>query len=547
MNLSQALLHALRNHGAREIFGIPGDFALDFFAEMERTGVLPLYTLSHEPAVGFAADGAARYGGGLGVAAVTYGAGALNMVNAVAAAYAEKTPVVVISGAPGESERETGLLLHHQAKTIDSQFAIYREITCHQARLDDPARAPADIAAALQACLRHSRPVYLELPRDKVAAPCRAVEMFAPALFDPQAVAACVDELLARLASALSPVLMAGIEVRRYGLEAKVAQLIRRLNIPVVTSFMGRGVLADCGLTIAGTYLGVAGDAEVTELVEASDALLMMGVILSDTNFGVSRRKIDLRKSILALDGQVTLGYHVYSDISLEALLDGLLARTDMRPVSNNFPAAVCRDLPRNLRDDEGPISPADIAAAVNDLVEQGQHFPIVSDIGDCLFTALDIRSSAVLAPGYYATMGFGVPAGMGLQARSGERPLILVGDGAFQMTGWELGNCRRYGWDPIVVVLNNAGWEMLRTIRPGSRFNDLGDWDFCAAAAALGGDGLRAASRRELKAALQSAVNTRGRFQLIDAKIPAGAISRTLSRFVSGVTRLHGGPGPAG
>ena len=86
MNLSQALLHALKNHGAREIFGIPGDFALDFFAEVERAGVLPLYTLSHEPSVGFAADGAARYGGGLGVAAVTYGAGALNMVNAVVAA-----------------------------------------------------------------------------------------------------------------------------------------------------------------------------------------------------------------------------------------------------------------------------------------------------------------------------------------------------------------------------------------------------------------------------------------------------------------------------
>lgn len=547
MNLSQALLHALKNHGAREIFGIPGDFALDFFAEVERASVLPLYTLSHEPSVGFAADGAARYGGGLGVAAVTYGAGALNMVNAVAAAYAEKTPVVVISGAPGESERGTGLLLHHQAKTIDSQFAIYREITCHQARLDDPARAPADIAAALQACLRHSRPVYLELPRDKVVAPCRAVEMLAPTLSDPQAVAACVDELLARLMSACSPVLMAGIEVRRYGLEAKVAQLIRRLNIPVVTSFMGRGVLTDCGLTIAGIYLGAAGDAEVTELVEASDALLMMGVIVSDTNFGVSRRKIDLHKSILALDGQVALGYHVYSDISLEALLDGLLARTDMRPVRINFSAAVSRELPRNLRADEGPISPTDIAAAVNDLVEQGHHFPIVSDMGDCLFTALDIRNSALLAPGYYATMGFGVPAGMGLQARSGERPLILVGDGAFQMTGWELGNCGRYGWDPIVIVLNNAGWEMLRTIRPGSRFNDLGDWDFAAAAAALGGDGLRAASRRELKEALQRAVNTRGKFQLIDAKIPAGAISPTLSRFVSGVTGVHGRPGRAG
>ena len=122
MNVAQALLHALEEHGAREIFGIPGDFAMAFFRVAEDSGILPLYTLSHEPGVGFAADAAARARLGLGVAAVTYGAGALNMVNAVAAAYAEKSPVVVISGAPGKDEANRGLLLHHQAKTLASQF-----------------------------------------------------------------------------------------------------------------------------------------------------------------------------------------------------------------------------------------------------------------------------------------------------------------------------------------------------------------------------------------------------------------------------------------
>jgi indolepyruvate decarboxylase len=104
---------------------------------------LPLYTLSHEPGVGFAADAAARIIGGLGVAAVTYGAGALNMVNPVAAAYAEKSPLVVLSGGPGKNESKAGLLLHHQAKTLDSQFQIFKEITCDQVRLDDAGRAPS--------------------------------------------------------------------------------------------------------------------------------------------------------------------------------------------------------------------------------------------------------------------------------------------------------------------------------------------------------------------------------------------------------------------
>jgi hypothetical protein len=102
--------------------------------------------------VGFAADASARAHMGLGVAAVTYGAGALNMVNAVAAAYAEKSPLVVLSGGPGKGESRSGLLLHHQAKTLDSQFRMFREITCDQVRLDDAARAPADIARVLANC-----------------------------------------------------------------------------------------------------------------------------------------------------------------------------------------------------------------------------------------------------------------------------------------------------------------------------------------------------------------------------------------------------------
>ena len=96
----------------------------------------------------------------LGVAAVTYGAGALNMINSVAAAYAEKSPLVVLSGGPGKGESHSGLLLHHQAKTLDSQYRIFEEITCDRVRLDDAARAPADIARVLGNCLKHSRPVH---------------------------------------------------------------------------------------------------------------------------------------------------------------------------------------------------------------------------------------------------------------------------------------------------------------------------------------------------------------------------------------------------
>jgi indolepyruvate decarboxylase len=194
---------------------------------------------------------------------------------------------------------------------------------------------------------------------------------------------------------------------------------------------------------------------------------------------------------------------------------------------------------PRGFVADEATLAPVDIARAINDLMAVEGRIPSATDVGDCLFTAMDIDHTALVAPGYYASMGFGVPAGLGVQAASGERPLILVGDGAFQMTGWELGNCRRYGWDPIVIVLNNASWEMLRTFQPESKFNDLDDWRFADAVAALGGEGCRVHTRREFKAALDHALATRGRFQLIEAMIPRGVLSATLARFVAGVKRV--------
>ena len=539
MKLAEVLLHALRAHGARQIFGIPGDFALPFFKVIEESGILPLYTLSHEPAVGFAADATARMNCALGVAAVTYGAGALNMVNAVAGAYAERSPVVVVSGAPGKGEAGTGLLLHHQAKTLDSQFRIYSEITCEQVVLDDATRATARIARALARCRSESRPVYIELPRDMVGANADPVTPLPPDPVDVDALLACVDEILARLAAASDPVLMVGVEVRRYALEDKVAELARRLGLPVVTSLMGRGLLANADAPLLGTYLGVAGDPAITARVEGSDALFLLGVIISDTNFGVSARKIDLRRTIRALAGDVTLGYHTYPGLPLPALVDAMLARVPPRPAS---PAAVRAQHPRGLVADDSPIAPGDIARAVNDLMAARGPVPIATDIGDCMFTAMDIDHTSLVAPGYYASMGFGVPAGLGVQAASGERPLILVGDGAFQMTGWELGNCRKYGWDPIVIVLNNASWEMLRTFQPESKFNDLDDWNFAAAAQALGGDGVRVRTRREFKAALDVALAARGRFQLIEAMIPRGVLSDTLARFVAGVKRISAG-----
>jgi indolepyruvate decarboxylase len=537
MELGRVLLKALKDHGAEAIFGIPGDFALPFFRVIEEEAILPLYTLSHEPALGFAADGAARYSSALGVAAVTFGAGAFNVVNAVAGAYAERSPLVVISGAPGSVERAKGYGLHHQARTIESQYEVFEEITCAQARLDDAERAPIEIARVLREASEQSLPVYLELPRDMVSVQVKEVTKAPANPSSEPALEECAAEILARLTAASSPVLMVGVEVRRFGLEARVAELARILGLPVVTSFMGRGLLANTEPSAVGTYLGAAGHQEISRLVEESDELLLLGVIFSDTNFGVSAQQLDLRRTMRALGRRVGIGHHHYSDVPLSALVEALIAGA--KPV-NACPAipGLSADYPAGLKPDDQPVTPADIASGINDLMADHGHLPIASDVGDCLFTAMEIEHTELAAPGYYAGMGFGVPAGLGIQAVSGRRPLILVGDGAFQMTGWELGNCRRNGWDPLVVVFNNQSWEMLRAFQPESDFNDLDDWHFADLAKSLGGDGQRVSTRRELKAALERAWQVRGRFQIVEVMLERGVLSKTLSRFVSGISK---------
>jgi indolepyruvate decarboxylase len=532
--VATALLNGLKDQGAREIFGIPGDFVLPLFKVIEESGILPHYTLSHEPAVGFAADAAARYNCGLGVAVVTYGAGAFNLVNAVAGAYAERSPVVVVAGAPGAHERASGLLLHHQARAIDSQLAVFKEITCDQAALTDPAAAPHDVARVLRSARELSLPVYIEVPRDVVNAAAKAVPTLPQRPADPSALAECAEEILGRLSQAKSAVIVVDVEVRRYRIEERVATLARKLGIPVVTTFMGRGLLDGAPDVLSGTYLGLAGDPAITGLVEGADLLLLLGVILSDINFALSHQRLDPRRTVLAIGRTVSIGHHVYPDLPVDDLVDALNARAQRVRAAARGPHQGAT-YARGLVADETAIAPSDIACAVNDLFDRHGAMPMTSDVGDCLFVAMEIDNTTLAAPGYYAGMGFGVPAGIGVAATTGRRPLVLVGDGAFQMTGWELGNCRRYGLDPIVVLFNNASWEMLRVFQPESAFNDLDDWNFSAMAPSLGGHGDRVSTRRELVVALEQAIQRRGTFSLIEVMLPRGVTSHTLARFVAG------------
>ena len=163
--VGQHLLQAIKNLGVQTVYGIPGDVIIPFFKQIETEPGLKLVTLSHEPAVGFAAIGAARATQKPVVACVTSGPGALNMVNPTACAYSERVPLIVIAGGPSMAVRESGFIVHHNVKDPATQRAVYSEVTAKAVVIDNPKTAAYQIAEALAVCLNRMLPVYIEIPR----------------------------------------------------------------------------------------------------------------------------------------------------------------------------------------------------------------------------------------------------------------------------------------------------------------------------------------------------------------------------------------------
>ena len=168
-SIGQYLIQQLYAHGVRHVFGIPGDYVLGFYDQLSKSRLRIINTCDEQGA-GFAADAYARVRG-LGAVCVTYCVGGLKVANTTAEAFAEKSPVVVISGAPGMKERRKNPLLHHKVREFDTQKKVFEQLTVAATVLSEPQTAFQEIDRVLHAALRFKRPVYIELPRDLVDVP----------------------------------------------------------------------------------------------------------------------------------------------------------------------------------------------------------------------------------------------------------------------------------------------------------------------------------------------------------------------------------------
>jgi indolepyruvate decarboxylase len=516
------------------VFGIPGDYVLGFYDQLSKSKRVRIINTCDEQAAGFAADAYARVRG-LGAVCVTYCVGGLKLANTTAEAFAEKSPVVIISGAPGIKEREKNPLLHHKVKEFDTQKRVFEQLTCASTVLSDPQNAFQEIDRVLHAAKRHKQPVYIELPRDLVFAKGSGYHRPKPIheKSDPATLRAALAEAVEMINKARQPVILADVELHRFEQQEQLLKLVRRTNIPVAATVLGKSVIGEEQPFYIGVYEGALGRDDVRRYVESSDCVIMLGAFLTDINLGIYTARLDPLRSIYSNSEKFSIRYHTYENVRFKDFLAGLvkskLRRRRLGKIPRPSPVGNFRPRPGNA-----PITIKRLFQRLNDFITEDAI--VVADVGEALFAATDLyirQRTDFLGPAYYASMGFAVPAGIGAQFAAPKlRPLILVGDGAFQMTGMELATAARYGLNPVVIVLNNFGYGTERQIHDGP-FNDVHLWNYSRVPEVLGaGRGFLVKTEEELEHALTEARDWTESFCLIEVRLRPNDRSPALQRL---------------
>jgi TPP-dependent 2-oxoacid decarboxylase len=503
---------------------------LGFYQELIYSNKLKIINTCDEQGAGFAADAYARVNG-LGVVCVTYCVGGLKVANATAQAFAEKSPLVVISGAPGIKERRKNPLLHHKVRDFDTQQKIFEHMTIDSVLLSDSTTAVKDINRVLSSAIKYKRPVYIELPRDTVSAPIHAdQELYVdfPTSFnassenvkaaggvgyqtDIASMKEAISEAITLINSSSQPVIIAGVEIHRFALQDKLLQLINKTNIPFVSTVLSKSVISEDHPSYLGVYEGAMGYQSVREYVESSDCLILLGALMTDINFGISPTPIDQSRSIYVTSEKLSIKHHIFENILLQdfltCLIEAPLARRDFVNIGkqdDDVKSYYCNSNNNNNRcptvhknkhfsaERNRKITVQRLFECLN-LAITDNNTIVIADVGDSLFGALDLTihgQTDFLSPAYYLSMGFAVPAAMGAQLANPKlRPIVIVGDGAFQMTGMEVSTIVRFNLNPIIIVLNNKGYGTERPMLDGP-FNDILPWNYSQIPDIIGGHG---------------------------------------------------------
>jgi indolepyruvate decarboxylase len=533
------LVDRLHELGLEHLFSIAGDYSIEWLNRYVTPSPIAIIEEVNELNAGYAADGYARLKG-IGALCATYSAGTLCAVNAVAGAFVEKVPIVMINGTPDIKKtltfEQTGFSAHHFITGRETDLQSFEHITAAAVRVDNPDLAPVLIDYALTQCITERRPVYIELLQDMVDLTCpppRGTLSPARTMSDQANLAQSVAKVRERLAAAAKPLIWVGVEVDRLGLHKQTSSLIHQLNVPYVTELLSKAVLSEDDALFVGVLDGQASSTAVTDLARDSDFILALGVWLTDINsLGWSP---DLDKTAFVSLDTVKFGTYFSPQVALEHLIDGLLADPVTRTGPNRSrPPAAAAPVTHGSHENITYQGFYDVVPAYID-----DNTVIASDASMNYFGSLLLTVPAAggfIVQSSYSAIGYAGPAATGIcLAKNGDhRVLVFTGDGGFQMTAQCLSTQTRFGLNPIIFVINNGVYGVEQWLADATVFTTgkpfytscvLHPWNYSKLAEVFGCQGWKVDTYGELRDAMSGALANSGGPSLIEVVVAEKSI----------------------
>lgn len=493
--LGQFLLPLLRFYGVDHAYGVDGDAVIRIRKEFDTFGKIANITCAHESTAAFSAEVYGRMKT-LGCFYATYNAGINNALNAIDEGYLHNSALIVIGGEPSMQFRTANPCLHHHQLRLgefDDQLKLLA-VKLGKERvksITDLSTAAKDITILVGKAVKDRLPVYLGVPSDawdkEISYDKNEIEniktryWYALNCTEPKEpiLGAILEMLSQSIADMKRPIISVGHAVKEFGLLPETVQLAERLKLPVVARFNGYGTFPVEHPLFVGTYNGPASvPPSVRGFAENTADRIDIGVLETDLNFALQTETVKLPPAAIMFDprgGRILVGKYLQVQCNREAqswLITRLSEILEPRPAQIFLPFASwvqerdasCKLLQKNRKETK-TIRVSDIAPILNDFLKN-KDMPMVADVGDAMFITLSILPSLpsrITYTSVFAAMG--IFAGcIGLEHATGKRPLVLVGDGAFCMG--ETYSLMLTGAKPVIIILNNGGWSMMRQLR---------------------------------------------------------------------------------
>jgi TPP-dependent 2-oxoacid decarboxylase len=523
------LLDRLAELGVSEIFGVPGDYNLEFLDHIVAHPDLRWVGNANELNAGYAADGYGRLRG-MSAVVTTFGVGELSVANAIAGSYAEHVPVVHIVGGPSKDAQGTRRALHHSLGDgdFDHFLRISREITCAQTALM-PATATREIDRVLSEVRERKQPGYILMATDVARFPAEPPAASLPRYTggtSPRALSLFIDSATKLIADHQVTVL-ADYLVHRLDAIPQLEKLLSADVVPHATLMWGKSLVDESSPNFLGIYVGAASAEPVRRAIEDAPVLVTAGVVFTDMVSSFFSQRIDPARTIDVGVDQSTVGGQVFAPLEMSAALEALATIIARRGVTSP-PVTPAQDgSPADSPPRHQPLNQKILWDRLSAALTPGNV--VLADQGTSFYGMACHRlprGVTFIGQPLWGSIGYTLPAALGAGlAHRDRRPVLLIGDGAAQLTIQDLGVFSREGLTPVIVLVNNDGYTIERTIHGKTAcYNDIVSWNWAEVPAALGVTSaltFRAQTYRELDDAFTAAAQHQDRMVFIEVVVP--------------------------